>query len=83
MRMHRQCERIYSSDVCVKNTQIYVAVRYALGDGSVIWENDANNVTKKYFKNLASYSSFSGMIFYYKRSQFFILDLGSNVSKNI
>ena len=83
MRTHRICKRIYRSDVCVKNTQIYAVVRYAFGDGSVIWENDANIWTKKYFKNLASYSSFSGMILYYKRSQFFILDLRSNVSKNM
>ena len=67
MRMHRQCERIYSSDVCVKNTQIYVVVRYAFGEGPVIWVKSANIWTKKYFINLTTYSSFSGMILYYKR----------------
>ncbi len=32
---------------------VYAVVRYAFGDGSVIWENDPNIWTKKYFKNLA------------------------------
>ena len=80
MRMHRLCKRIYSSDVRVKNTQICVVVRYAFGEGPLIWVKSANILTKKYFKNLTSYSSFSGMILYYKRSQFFIVTLRSNVS---
>ena len=46
-------------------------------EGPVIWVKNSNIWTKIFFKNLTSYSSFSGMILYYKRSQFFILDLGS------
>jgi len=51
-------------------------------EGPVILVKNSNIWTKIFFKNLTSYSSFSGMILYYKRSQFFILDLCSNVSKN-
>ena len=52
-------------------------------EGPVIWVKNSNIWTKIFFKNLTSYSSFSSMILYYKRSQFFILDLRSNVSKNM
>ena len=50
--------------------------------GPVIWVKSANIWTKKYFINLTTYSSFLGMILYYKRSQFLILALLWNVSKN-
>jgi hypothetical protein len=51
-------------------------------EGPVIWVKNSNIWTKIFFKNLTSYSSFSSMILYYKRSQFLILALCSNVSKN-